>query len=203
MRGLRRRAADFLLHFGASGFGSNQRGISVEKYHLTRRRFIVSVIALSGATGSVLRPELFAVSQAWAEAPVALDPSVREAMVRMARLLFPHDALPDDTYAHVLDQALGDAATSDEFAEQLDAAAAALDKQSGDSWDSMDESEQVDAMRKIEAEPYFAAIRERIRLGIYNSPAFWKHVGYPGPSIGFGGYLHRGAGDIDWLPEGE
>jgi hypothetical protein len=175
----------------------------MDQYHLTRRRFIVSIIALSGATGSALRPELFAVSQAWAQSPVALDPSVRETMVRMARLLFPHDALSDDTYAHVLDQALVDAATSDEFVEQLDAAATALDEQSDDSWDSMEETKQVDAMRMIEAEPYFAAIQERIRFGIYNSPAFWRHVGYPGPSKGFGGYLHRGAGDVDWLPEDE
>jgi hypothetical protein len=31
--------------------------------------------------------------------------------------------------------------------------------------------------------------------------AYWKHVGYPGPSKDFGGYLRRGAGEIDWLGE--
>ena len=61
----------------------------------------------------------------------------------------------------------------------------------------------VDAMRRIEAEPYFVAIRNRVRAGIYMNPVFWQHVGYPGPSKGFGGYLRRGAGDIDWLPGDE
>jgi len=173
----------------------------MDKNQLTRRRFVVSVIALSAAAGSTMRPGLFAVSRAWAESASALDPAVRKAMVHMARLLFPHDALADDTYAGVLDQALSLTAGSAEFAQYLDAAAAALDRQSGNSWSGMDEAAQIDAMRSIESEPYFLAIRENVRLGIYNSPAFWEHVGYPGPSKDFGGYLHRGAGDIDWLPE--
>jgi len=175
----------------------------MDQIHATRRRFIVSVIALSAAAGSAHRPGVFAVSQAWAESFSTLDPSLRKAMVRMARLLFPHDALPDETYSEVLDQALSDTATREQFSEHLEAAAAALDRQSEskDSWSAMDEAAQIDAMRGIESEPYFAAIRDHVRAGIYNSAAFWKHVGYAGPSKGFGGYRYRGAGDIDWLPE--
>ena len=56
-------------------------------------------------------------------------------------------------------------------------------------------------MRGIETEAFFVAIQATVQFGVYNDPDFWKHVGYPGPSKGFGGYLHRGAGDIDWLPE--
>ncbi len=173
----------------------------MDQQQLTRRRFVVSFIALSGAAGSTSLLDLFSVSRAWAES--VDDDSVRQAMVRMARLLFPHDALTDDVYAGVLDQALSDAAASSAFAEHLDAAAAALDKQSGGSWWELDETGQIDAMRNIEAEPYFVAIQNHVRAGIYNGTAFWNHVGYPGPSKGFGGYLHRGAGDIDWLPEDE
>jgi len=173
----------------------------MDQHEMTRRRFIVSVIALSAAAGSALRPGLFALSRAWAESGSALDPSLRDAMLHMARLLFPHDALSDETYAGMLDQALSDTAASEAFAAYFEAAVAALDRQSGGSWSELDDAAQIDAMRSIEAEPYFVAIREQVRFGIYNSRAFWKHVGYPGPSKGFGGYLHRGAGDIDWLPE--
>lgn len=56
-------------------------------------------------------------------------------------------------------------------------------------------------MREIETEPCFVAIRNHVRAGIYYGAAFWKLVGYPGPSKDFGGYLGRGAGEIDWLPE--
>lgn len=170
---------------------------------LTRRRFIVAVIALSGAAASAIRPGLFSVSQAWAESDSALDHSVRQAMVRMARLLFPHDALSDETYAQVLDQALSDAATSNAFAENLEATSVALDRQSSASWRELDVDAQLNAMRGIEGEPHFVAIQNHVRAGIYNGATFWEHIGYPGPSKGFGGYLHRGAGDIDWLPEDE
>jgi hypothetical protein len=119
----------------------------MDQQQLTRRRFIVSVIALSAAAGSTLRPGLFSVSQAWAESASPLDDPVHKAMVRMARLLFPHDALSDDVYAEILDQALSDTASSNENAANLEAAAAALDRQSGDSWQALDEAAQITSWR--------------------------------------------------------
>jgi hypothetical protein len=154
----------------------------MDQHQFTRRRFIVSVIALSGTAGAALRPDLFAVSRAWAESASPLDDSLRQAMLRMARLLFPHDALGDDVYAEILDRALSDVASGTEFAEQLEATADALARQPGDSWAELDETGQIEAMRSIEAEPYFLAIQNQVRVGIYNGAAFWKHVGYPGPS---------------------
>jgi hypothetical protein len=169
--------------------------------HLTRRRFVVAVIALSGAAAAVLEPRLFALSRAWAKSPGQVDETVSLAMVRMARLLYPHDALSDEVYADVLDQALSDTATRAVFARQLEEATAALAERSGGAWQDMDVAEQIEAMRGIESESYFVAIQNNVRAGIYNGLAFCKHVDYPGPSKDFGGYLHRGAGEIDWLPE--
>ncbi len=96
---------------------------------------------------------------------------------------------------------MSDVATGEDFARQLDEAASALTARAGADWRDLDPATQIQAMRAIEAEPFFAAIRGAVQHGIYNGQAFWKHVGYPGPSKDFGGYLHRGAGDIDWLPE--
>jgi hypothetical protein len=168
---------------------------------LARRRFVVAIVALSGAAGTALNPQLSVLSRAWAETPKALDQGARAAMVRMARLLYPHDALADAVYAGVLDRTLSDVAAGAEFGRQLDQAAAALDARAGGPWQDLDQAAQVAAMRRIETEAFFVAIQNAVRAGIYNDPAFWKHVGYAGPSKGFGGYLHRGAGDIEWLPE--
>lgn len=173
----------------------------MDRHRLTRRRFLVSVIALSGAVGTTLRPDIFRASRAWAESAAPLDPSLHAAMVRMARLLYPHDALPDDLYADILDQALSDVAGSDTFTAHLDAAVAALDATSDGRWTELDEAEQIEAMRSVETAPFFLAIRNRVRAGLYMSSGFWQHVGYEGPSRDRGGYLRRGAGDIDWLPE--
>lgn len=168
---------------------------------LARRRFVVAIMALSGAAGTALNPQLSLFSRAWAESTGAPDRDVLAAMVRMARLLYPHDALSDDVYAGVLDRALSETAAGAAFAGQLDAAAAALDARSGGVWQDLDVAAQIEAMRAVETEAFFVAIQATVQFGVYNDPDFWKHVGYPGPSKGFGGYLHRGAGDIDWLPE--
>lgn len=161
---------------------------------LTRRRFVVSVIALSG---SALGPDIFPLGRTWAASASEIDESTRSEMVRMARLLYPHDALADDVYAGVLDRALSDVATGAQFAARLDAAADALDARAGGAWQQLDAAKQLEAMEAIGAESFFVAIQNQVRAGIYNGAAFWEHVGYPGPSTGFGGYIHRGAGDID------
>lgn len=169
--------------------------------HLTRRRFVVALAALSGAAGSVMSPGLFTLSQAWAQSPAGVGPEVLDAMVRMARLLYPHDALADEVYAEVLDRALSDVASGAAFARQLDAASAALAERSAGGWNGLDAAGQIEIMRQIESADYFGAIQAAVQAGIYNGAAFWKHVGYPGPSKDFGGYIGRGAGEIDWLPE--
>ena len=88
---------------------------------LARRRFVVAIMALSGAAGTALNPQLSLFSRAWAESTGAPDRDVLAAMVRMARLLYPHDALSDDVYAGVLDRALSETAAGAAFAGQLDA----------------------------------------------------------------------------------
>jgi hypothetical protein len=173
----------------------------VNQGNLTRRRLVVAMAAFSGAAAIGLASRLSFLSRAWAESPGQPGAAVRAAMLRMARLLYPHDALPDAVYAGVLDRALSGVAAGAGFGDQLDQAAAALDARAGRPWLEMEPAAQVAAMRHIETEAFFVAIQSAVRAGIYNDPAFWKHVGYAGPSMGFGGYLHRGAGDIDWLPE--
>jgi hypothetical protein len=177
-----------------------KRQASTDEIGLTRRQFVVAVAVLSGAAGVALDPRLLSLSQAWAESSGTSDEKVHAEMLRMARLLYPHDALPDAVYARVLDRALSAVAVGAAFAGQLNQAAAALDGTAGGAWQDLDAAAQVEAMRGIETEAFFVTIRDTVRAGIYNSPEFWQHVGYPGPSKGFGGYLHRGAGDIDWLP---
>ena len=124
-------------------------------------------------------------------------------MVRMARLLYPHDALSDGVYAEILGDALSSTAANDSIAVLLDDVGAALDSQTGDDFVMADEATQIAAMRAIEDGSAFTAIQAAVRTGVYQHPACWDAIGYGGPSFQDGGYLHRGVGEIDWLPEGE
>lgn len=169
--------------------------------NLTRRRLVVAIAAFSGAAAVGLDTQWSLVSRAWAESPAQPDAGVHAAMLRMARLLYPHEALSDAVYAGVLDRALSEVAGGTEFGKQLDQAAEALDVRAGRSWLELEPADQVAVMREIETESFFVAIENAVRAGIYNDPVFWKHIGYAGPSKGFGGYLNHGAGEIDWLPE--
>ncbi len=164
----------------------------------TRRRFLVAAITLSGSavSMSILQP-----IRTWARTSDGSRPDT--AMVRMARLLYPHDALADDVYAEILGDALSATAADGSFALLLDKVGAALDSQTGGDFLTADEASQIAAMRVIDEDTVFAAIQTSVRTGVYLHPACWDAIGYGGPSFQAGGYLHRGAGEIDWLPENE
>jgi hypothetical protein len=168
----------------------------------SRRRFIVAAITLSGLAGTSIGTSFLGLSRAWAQSEDRSDGD-SAAMVRMARLLYPHDAIADDVYLDVLNLAMSMTASDGSFAALLDVAVDALNaSQSGDFAD-LDEASQIAALQSVESQPFFAAIQMNVGITFYYHPAVWALLGYEGPSFDKGGYLHRGSGDIDWLPEGK
>jgi hypothetical protein len=166
----------------------------------TRRRFIVAAITFSGLASGV---SVLQLSNAWAQSDGDLDSDTLDAMIRMARTLYPHDSIADEVYAEVLDGVLADTAAAASFAETLKAAEAALDGRQEAGFMELDQDAQIAALRAVEGEGFFAAIQASVRFGLYGHPAVWQLIGYEGPSYQDGGYLHRGAGEIDWLPEAD
>jgi len=158
---------------------------------LDRRRLLAAMIFVSGAGIVPLLP----LSRAWAAGLDAGDPAGRAALLRVARELFPHDALPDAAYLAVLDQVLADVASGVAAEDVM----AMLEARAGADWPDLDAAALDTALRSVEAEPAFLAVENTVRAGLYNGAAFWAYVGYPGPSKDFGGYLQRGAGRVDWL----
>ena len=136
-------------------------------------------------------------SAAWAES----SGDSTELLTQLARLLFPHDGMADDIYAEVMGGVLAAAAEDSSLHGTLQAAETALDEQRGKSWLSLDEAEQITVLHELQDEAFFTSIVGAVRGHFYYHPAVWKYLDYPGPSKQFGGYLHRGFDDIDWLPE--
>jgi len=159
---------------------------------ISRRRFLVAAITFSGvATGATF----LRASNAWAQSGDGPD----AAMIRLARLMFPHDGVSDDVFAEILNDALGATAADDSFAATLDAAADALPAD----FMGLDEAAQIEALTAVQGEAFFASVFAAVRIRLYDHPACWRAIGYGGPSFADGGYLHRGAGEIDWLPEAD
>ena len=160
---------------------------------VTRRRFILTAVI---AYSVIAEPRGWLSGNiAWAETPS------NPALIRLARLLFPHAGLADDAYADVAHSLFTSFASNPETGQLLDLAGSALDKQVDGDWIAADEDSQIAAIRNIEGEAFFGAILAGVRGRFYYHPKVWAHLDYPGSSKEHGGYKHRGFNDISWLPE--
>jgi hypothetical protein len=147
---------------------------------LSRRRLLLASALLLAPIAPACTPSLRAEA----------GPSLR----RMARLLWPHNAVADEVYAQAADGLLADAAQRD----LLLTGVRALNR-SG--WLRQPEAAQIATLRAIENGAFFGLVRAGVRDRLYALPAVWQAIGYPGSSLEFGGYRNRGYDDIDWLPE--
>ncbi len=163
----------------------------------SRRRFLVAAIACSGLISSGMGAALLRASSAWAQAAN----TNADELTRMARLLFPHDGIADAVYAEVIDSILSDAANDASMTDMLKQAVAALNATQNSNWFEIGADDQIKSMMLVENEPFFAASQSGVRARFYNHPKVWEHIGYPGSSVEYGGYVDRGFDDIDWLPE--
>ena len=160
---------------------------------INRRKLLVAAIAFAGTTAA-LRPGRVRAQSGSQE-------RVQQAMAQMARRLYPHSDLPDSVYVQILDDALTATAGDPAFADSLAAAENALNGQQNADFVDLEERGQMAALQAVEQSAFFVAIQTAVRQRLYNHRAYWDLIGYDGPSWQFGGYLNRGAGEIDWLPE--
>jgi hypothetical protein len=117
----------------------------------------------------------------------ALSEETAQAIVRAARAMYPHDALPDDVYRRVADKLAETSAADTEAAKTIAEGAAAF-------------ADGAD-LPAIEGTPFFELVRSTAVVEVYSDQRTWELLGYEGPSFDKGGYLERGFNDLDWLPD--
>ena len=165
---------------------------------LGRRRFIVAAVTMS-AGAAVAGPPLLSLGRAWALGESEAIP--RDVLAAIARQMYPHDALDDAVYAEVMEQSMAMVANDAMFAELVAEAERNLDTSAGTSFADAASEAQLAALQALDDRTFFTAIRGAVGNRLYNHPATWALMRYEGSSWEHGGYLDRGAGDIDWLPE--
>lgn len=163
----------------------------------SRRRFIVAALTFSTLATVVPGHFWLRSSAAWAESPESSD---QDTMARLARILFPHDEIPDEVYASVISYVFETFASDPGNAKLIKEAELALDGSGNSPWFDRDEDEQIRVVTGIQDATFFTAILGTVRGAFYYNPAVWKYLGYPGSSKEHGGYKNRGFNDIDWLP---
>jgi hypothetical protein len=161
----------------------------VKRTLITRRRFLTSV---AGAAAVVALPGC---------SPATSREMDRRALLRMGRLLYPHDVLGDEIYLEVLKPFFRRANREVSLAADLRASVAMLDAGAGGNWLAASPDRQLEAFQRLEEGVFFKTVQAAVRTRLYQHPTVWDLIGYEGSALEYGGYLHRGFDDIDWLPE--
>jgi hypothetical protein len=171
---------------------------------VSRRRFLQSSAAAAPAAGLAAGGLTVDATAAWAQAQ-ALTPHALATLTLMARDIYPHDRLGDVYYrqavAHWDTDAAADAQKHGLIADGVVALDAKAKMHFGTDYLHVPaETDRVALLKTIEAGPFFKAVRADLVVSLYNQKPLWAKFGYEGASAQYGGYLHRGFADIDWLP---
>ena len=168
---------------------------------LTRREFLQGSGVLIGtiAAGSLL--SAFAPSSVWAVEMKVLTQAEGEALLKMARTLFPHTKLADAVYALVVKDLDAAAASDAKTATMLKAGVVALNKAAGGNFAESAYDKRLAIIKGMEGNPFFAAVRGKCVTSLYDNDMSYVAFGYPGSSWDKGGYITRGFQDLKWLPE--
>jgi hypothetical protein len=123
------------------------------------------------------------------------------AVTAAARVMYPHDALPDEVYARV-SRKLAEAARADPgTARTVQEGVAALNE--SQPFTGLSADEQLQVLKRLEGSDFFELVRSTAVAQVYSDQRTWQLVGYEGPSFAKGGYIDRGFNDLDWLPDPE
>lgn len=128
--------------------------------------------------------------------PQSLDPQAYATTLRVCRVMYPHDDLPDEAYDKVVRKLEADARADDSVRATIERGVADLDR-----FADMDADAQLQALTAAEDSDYFKLVQAAAVVELYDNPLVWRAFGYEGPSVHLGGYLHRGFDDLDWLPD--
>jgi len=169
------------------------------EYKRLTRRCLLSASALASVAAILAGPGLLTACSK-ASDPKGSEPDgatgVR-ALAKLARLLYPYNAVDDAAYGEIADLVAADEGLEGAIAS----ARAALKSARPIDWMSLPDGEQIAVLREQQAESWFIALNTTIRTHTYHHPAVWEVIGYEGPSAHLGGYVDRGFDDINWLPE--
>jgi len=157
---------------------------------ITRREVLTSFVAI--AVAGIARVGVSDSTQ---------DERFQNTMLRIARQLFPHNALDDPVYLDVLEPLHARVAADPKILAELESGWDELDTFAGGDWLGADLEIQLAALESIEDSDFFEMVYEAVRVELYYHPVVWNLLGFEGSSVEYGGYIDRGFDNIDWLPK--
>jgi hypothetical protein len=171
---------------------------------VSRRRFLQAGAAVAPAATLVAGGASLGAESAWAQA-TTLSAHALATLTLMARDTYPHDQIGDAYYrkavAHWDDAGTTTAAQRNMITDGVSMLDIEANARFGTDYLNVPaEADRVLVLQAIEPGAFFKAVRADLVVSFYNQKELWPKFGYEGASAQYGGYLHRGFSDIDWLP---
>jgi hypothetical protein len=169
---------------------------------IKRREFLhKGAILVAGVSAAAAGVTVAGLAAEWSAKLKTLSAHEAETLLKMARQIFPHDRLDDSYYARVVEDLDAEASSKPATARMLSAGVTDLDRSTRGKFAAAPAAAQIAALKKIQQTPFFEKVRSTELVSLYNNQEVWKVFGYQGASYRFGGYLHHGFNDLNWLPE--
>jgi|SRR5208283_2566259 len=170
---------------------------------MKRREFLKRGAIVAAGTAAAAASGVTVVGYAAGEAVklAVFDQHEGATLLKMARQIFPHDRLNDSYYWKVVEDLDHEAAATPATAKLLHDGVASLDQAQAAKFVTLSPDEQVAVLTKIDTSPFFQKVQSTAIVSLYNNHDVWRQFGYPGASYPFGGYIHHGFNDLNWLPD--
>jgi len=125
----------------------------------------------------------------------------RLTLIRIIRVMFPHDSFPEGPYERTAQTIIDSVSTSPRRLAQLQQGLSDLDVLREVPFRELDGARALTVLRGVQDAPFFVDILGVASVKLYDDHEVWGLLGYEGPSFDQGGYIDRGFNDLDWLPE--
>ena len=169
---------------------------------MDRRQFLKSsggaAVGLAAVSAGVT---IIGPNAAWAISTEVLNADQAQALLIMSRHLFPHDWLGDQYYAKVVEALDAQAQGDDGVRGTLTDGIANLDGAKSIKFTDLSEGNQLQVIEAIEGSDFFNTVHGATVNNLYGNPLVYRHFGFEGSSVEFGGYLERGFDDAGWIPD--
>lgn len=171
-----------------------------------RRVFLRGAATAAPAAALAVAGMGISAEAAWAQAATALKPHTMATLVRMSRDIYPHDRIPDAYYVKAVAPFDAKAGSDATLRDLLETGVGHLDQQASTAHkraylDVPMEEDRLALLTAAQSTPFFNKVRSDLVVSFYNQPDLWRRFGYEGSSFEYGGYIHRGFDDLDWLPK--
>lgn len=125
----------------------------------------------------------------------------RQTLIRVLRVAFPHECVPDGPYERTADTILTEAQNETWFRVALTQGLLSLNQLADGDFRILDDDAALRVLRRVEGTEFFGFVRRTAVLNLYDDAEVWEALGYEGASFDQGGYINRGFNDLAWLPE--